>query len=228
MLARMADQNTERQVSWLPNERFEISLDAHLGALTSPGGGADTLTVTSQRAIRVGTRSGRRRTVLVPLSGLSGIEVVDVSRPQERLTQGLIVLGAGFVLVWISWVVFATALISLLVGGIPVLVGVYVLAGYAFPDGEGELILYSGAFSLRQPLMSADARRDAYLVARRISELAATVSGLGSEGAPPTEAAVPEPPLPELSVPHPSRDEAPSEGTPEPPQDGWTYRSPTL
>ena len=45
MLARMADQTAERQVTWLPNERFEIALDARLGALTRPGGGTDSLTV---------------------------------------------------------------------------------------------------------------------------------------------------------------------------------------
>ena len=187
MLAWMADQTAERQVTWLPNERFEIALDARLGALTRPGGSANTLTVTSQRAIRVDTRSGRRRTLLLPLSRITAIEVVDVSRPSERLTQGLIVLGAGFVLVWISWVVFATALVSLLVGGIPVLVGVYVLAGYAFPDGEGELVLHASGLTLRQPVLSADARRDAYVVAHRIAELAA-----GAGPAEPDAAAVPE------------------------------------
>ena len=224
----MVNQSTDRQVSWLPNERFEISLDARQGALTSPGGGPDTLTVTNQRAIRVGTRLGRRRTMLVPLAGLSGIEVVDVSRPQERLTQGLIVFGAGFILVWISWVVFATALISLLVGGIPVLVGVYVLAGYAFPEGEGELVLHSAGFSVHQPLLSADARRDAYLVAQRISELTAREPESGIELASMPEAAAPTPPTPETSVPQVGDGPATGERTPEPPQDGWSYRSSTL
>ena len=204
MLARMVNQSAGHQVSWLPNERFEVSLDARKGALTSPGGGPGTLTITNQRAILVRTSMSRRRTMLVPLAGLSGIEVVDVSRPQERLTQGLIVFGVGFILAWISWMVFATALISFLVGGVPVLVGVYALAGYAFPEGESELVLHSVGFSVHQPLLSTDARRDAHLVAQRISELTAREPA----------------PTPEPSVPQISDGLATGEPAPAPPQDG--------
>lgn len=177
MLAPMADQHVERQIPWLPDERFELALHSQQGVLTNPTAGPDVLTLTTLRAIRRGGRSGRHTTTVISLRALSGVEVVDFARAPERLTQGLVVLGIGLIVAWISWIIFATALITLLVGGVPILVGVYLLAGYAFPDDDGELVLHSPGFSIHQPLLTPDARGDAYLVAHRVFELAASLSG---------------------------------------------------
>lgn len=167
------DEGLDRDIAWLPGERFEMALDAQRGAVSAPQGGADLLTVTSHRAVRTSGQAGRRTTSIVPLSGVTAIDVVDVSRPSERLSQGLLVLAVGIVLGWVSWAVINVALVSLLVGGLPVLAAVYMLAGYLFPDAQGELVLHAGAYSLHQPLTSNDSRRDAYLVAHRIYELMA-------------------------------------------------------
>lgn len=212
----MADQRVERQVPWLPNERFELALDPKQGALTRPTGTADVLTITSLRAIRMGGRTGRRTTSVMTLSSITGVEVVDFERPAERLTQGLAVLGIGLIIAWITWMVFATALITLLLGGVPVLVGVYLLAGYAFPDDDGELVLHAPGQSIRQPLLTPDARGDAYLVAHRVFELAAA----GPDAAPSADAAPTatpdEPPAPVPEVPR---------LTPQPAPESWVYRS---
>ena len=127
--------------------------------------------VTTHRAIKVGVDGGKRTTSITPLDRVSAVEVTDTGRPIERLAQGLIFMGAGALLGWISWVVLGVALVSLLIGGLPILASVYMLAAFVFPDEDGELTLYAGTHVVRQPLLSAVARRDAYAVAQRIYEL---------------------------------------------------------
>jgi hypothetical protein len=58
-------------------------------------------------------------------------------------------------------------------GGVPTLLGVFLLSGYLFPDEDGALLLHTSGHAVRQPLRTAEARRDAYLVAHRIYELIA-------------------------------------------------------
>jgi len=186
---RIAEDSGQQQVPWLPGERLELALDARKGIVASAGG-SDVLTVTNHRAIKVGRQAGKRTTMLVPLDQLTGIEVIDAFRPPERLLQGLFWLGIGVVLGWLSWwVVPGNMLPPLIVGGIPVLASVYMLAGYAFPDSEGELVLYAGGISVHQPLLSRDARNDANLVGQRLYELMA----LGRRGASMAVALPPEP-----------------------------------
>ena len=227
MLTPMADQHAERQIPWLPDERFELALHARQGVLTNPAGGPDVLTLTTLRAIRRGGRSGRHTTSVISLSALSGVEVVDFARAPERLTQGLVVLGIGLVVAWISWIIFATALITLVLGGVPILVGVYLLAGYAFPDDDGELILHSPGLSIRQPLLTPDARGDAYLVAHRVFELAAAMSRpppAPSSTAEVTQAA----PMNEPAAPTPSPPADATQAPPtarEPSPESWVYRA---
>ncbi|MCH7607022.1 MAG: hypothetical protein IIC94_00415 [Chloroflexi bacterium] len=188
---RPVDDGPHDQVPLLPGERFEVALDAQLGVVGSSATGENILTVTTHRAILLSSEPGKRTTALLPLSKLTGIEVVDVYRATERLPQGLLLLGAGVLFGWLSWTLVSVVLISLLVGGLPVLAAIYILTGWALPDQDGALVLHAGDYSLRHVLRSADARRDAHLVAQRLYELA---SAAGSEPAAvvPSEAASPQ------------------------------------
>ena len=170
-MSRLPDDGPYGQVPWLPDERFDMALDAHRGVVTSPTEGENVLTITTHRAILLTQEAGKRTTGLLPLGKLTGVEVIDVSRAVERLPKGLLLLALGAVLGWLSWVVVDVLFVSLVVGGLPVLASIYMLTGYAFPDQEGALVLHTGGYVLRQPLRSADARRDAYLIAHRLSEL---------------------------------------------------------
>jgi hypothetical protein len=173
-------QDTERgggaQMPWLPGERFELALDAERGALHEPRGGQHVLTLTNHRAIKLSASASQRTTAVVPLARLSAVEVQDVSRPSAKLSQGLVLAGVGVFLAWLSWMITGVLLVPLLLGGLPLLAAVYLLSAYAFPDAEGELVLHAEGYTLHQPLRTADARRDAYLVAHRIYELMAAVS----------------------------------------------------
>ncbi len=164
-------QTSGRQIPWLADEHFEVAIDAESGALTSPPQRGDALIVTNQRAIKVGSSTGAHTTTLVPLSNLTAVEVLTVSRPSERLGQGMLLLVVGAALGLISWSVIGVPFVSLLLGGLPVLVAVYVLAGWAFPDGEGELRLYAQGHVITQPLRGSNAKRDSHLVAQRLYEL---------------------------------------------------------
>lgn len=172
-MSRLADDSPERQIPWLPGERFELAIDSRSGAVTSPATGGDVLTVTTQRAIRLGVAGGVRITEVVPLDRIVHIEVDDVSRDSSRLVKGLFALAIGVTFGWVAQAVLAVTLISLLVGGIPTLVAVFMISGYLFPDEEGALLLHTAGSVLRQPLLTAASRRDAYLVAHRVYELMA-------------------------------------------------------
>ncbi|MEK9659433.1 MAG: hypothetical protein VW450_05775 [Chloroflexota bacterium] len=164
------------QLPWLPGERFELALDAERGALHEPRGGQHVLTLTNHRAIKLSAAASQRTTAVVPLARLSAVEVQDASRPSAKLSQGLLLAGVGVFLGWLSWVITGVLLVPLLLGGLPLLAAVYLLSAYAFPDAEGQLVLHAGGFTLCQPLRTAYARRDAYLVAHRIYELMAAAN----------------------------------------------------
>jgi hypothetical protein len=179
-VSRFAQESPERQLPWLPGERFELALDSHEGAINSSAAGKDTLTVTTRRVIRLGRQGGVRTTAIVPLDRLTAVEVSDVERDNGRLVNGLVALVIGAALGWVSWAVFAVTLISLVVGGLPILVAVFLISGYVFPDDEGALLLHANGYTLRQPLLTTESRRDAYLVAHRLYELMAQVGPIAS------------------------------------------------
>ena len=193
---RSADGPPHDQVPLLPGERFEVALDAQLGVVGASAAGENSLTVTTHRAILLSSEPGKRTTALLPLSKLTGVEVLDVYRATERLPQGLLLLAAGVLLGWLSWTIVGVVLISLLLGGLPVLAAIYILTGYVLPDQEGARVVHAGGYSLRHVLRSADARRDAYLVAQRLYELAAV-----ARSEPTAEPAAPKAPAPEAEHP---------------------------
>jgi hypothetical protein len=160
----------------MPGERFELALDSRAGAINSSAVGEDKLTVTTRRVIRLGLQGGVRTTTIVPLDRLTAVEISDVERDTSRLANGLIALVVGAALGWGSWVIFSVALISFVLGGVPILVAFFLIAGFAFPDEDGALLLYANGLTLRQPLRSSESRRDAYFVARRLYELMAVVA----------------------------------------------------
>lgn len=192
-MSRFAQESFERQIPWLPGERFELALDSQEGAINSSAAGKDTLTVTTRRVIRLGRQGGVRTTAVVPLDRLTAVEVSDVERDSGRLTNGLVALVVGLALAWVSWAVFETALFSLIAGGLPVLAAVFLISGYVFPDDDGALLLHASGYTLRQPLLSTESRRDAYLVAHRVYELMSEVA-TATAASPPTSVGLPEAP----------------------------------
>lgn len=174
-VSRFEQESPERQIPWLAGERFELALDSHEGAINASTAGKDTLTVTTRRVIRLGRQGGVRTTAVVPLDRLTAVEVSDVERDTGRLANGMIALVIGAALAWVSWAIFETTMFSLVAGGVPTLIAVFMISGYVFPDDDGALLLHASGYTLRQPLLSSESRRDAYLVAHRVYELMATV-----------------------------------------------------
>ena len=175
-MSRFTHECHERQIPWLTAERFELALDSQKGAINSSSAGEDTLTITTRRAIRLGRQGDVRTTAVVPLNRLTAVEILDVERDSTRLRKGLIFLTIGAAAGWICWSVLAVFAFSLLLGGPFILLSVFLIAGYVFPEADGALVLHSNGYTLRQPLRSADSRRDAYLVAHRLYELMGDVS----------------------------------------------------
>jgi hypothetical protein len=170
-LNRLVDDSSERQIHWLPGERIELALDSRAGTVASPVMGRDILTITTRRAIRLAEVGGMRTTEIVRLDSVLHIEIKDVSRDLGRLVNGLVALAIGIVFGWVAQALLAVTLISLLVGGIPILGAIFMISRYLLPDEEGALILYTAGSILRHPLLSVESRRDAYLLAHRVYEL---------------------------------------------------------
>ena len=194
--------NVSPRLTWLPGEVFRFALDAKEGLLNAPSPSA-VLTVTSRRVITFDRRAGRRATTMTAIGAISAVEVVEVSRPAARLWQGLVLLGAGLLLAWVTWMLFSAALITVLVGGLPMLMSVYVLLDFALPNARGELTLHAPGVSIRCPLRSDAAQRDAYAAAHRLLALQAGVDLPGAPEAPGAgeEAAAPDAPEPETAPP---------------------------
>jgi len=173
-----------QSLSYLPGERFELGLDSKRGMLTDPTPGNNAVTITNKRAIHRSSEAGKHTTGVLSLERLSGIGIIDVGRPSRQLGQGLLSIGVGTVLGALAWALFSETLFVLILGGLPALAGVYLLSGYIFPDETGELTLYAGSYTMHLPLLTEDARNDAYLVVDRISELSAMGPSASREDTP--------------------------------------------
>ena len=160
-----------KDVPSLPDEQIEFVLDARAGLLDKAVPGSDALIVTNRRVARAGAGHGSRVLTLLPLSNVSAVEVLDAGRSLDRLGQGVLLLAVGLALGGGSWVVLGVQALSVLLGGLPALAGVYALAGWAFPDAEGQLRIHTFGQVVAQPLRSGAARRDAYAAASRLYAL---------------------------------------------------------
>lgn len=163
--------NICEDVPSLPDEQVEFVLDARAGLLDEAAPGGDALIVTNRRVARVGSGHGSRVLTLLPLSSVSAVEALDAGRSLERLGQGVLLIAVGLALGGGSWVVLGVQVLSVLLGGLPALAGVYALAGWAFPDAEGQLRIHAFGQVVTQPLRSSAARRDAPAAAARLYAL---------------------------------------------------------
>ena len=164
--------NVCEHVPCLPDERIEFVFDARAGLLDERAPGGDALIATNLRLVRVGAGHGSRVLTMLPLSNISAVEAVDTGRALDKLGQGILLLAVGFALGGGSWVVLGVQALSVLLGGLPMLAGVYALAGWAFPDTEGQLRVHTFGQVFAQPLRSSAARRDAPEAAARLYSLA--------------------------------------------------------
>ena len=155
----------------LPDERVEFVLDGRRGLLDAPAPGVDALIVTNRRVVRSGAEQGARALTLLPLYNVSAVEVFDAGRSLDRLGQGVLLLAVGLALGGGSWVILGVQVLSVLLGGLPALAGVYALAGWAFPDTEGQLRIHAFGQVVAQPLRSRAAKRDACAAASRLYAL---------------------------------------------------------
>lgn len=159
-------------VPCLPDEQVEFVFDARAGLLDEHAPGGDALIATNLRLVRVGAGHGSRVLTMLPLSNISAVEALDTGRALDKLGQGILLLAVGLALGGGSWVVLGVQALSVLLGGLPMLAGVYALAGWAFPDTEGQLRIHTFGQVFAQPLRSSAARRDAPEAATRLYSLA--------------------------------------------------------
>ena len=164
--------NVCEHVPCLQDERIEFVFDARAGLLDERAPGGDALIATNLRLVRVGAGHGSRILTMLPLSNISAVEALDTGRALDKLGQGILLLAVGLALGGGSWVVLGVQALSVLLGGLPMLAGVYALAGWAFPDTEGQLRIHTFGQVFAQPLRSSAARRDAPEAAARLYSLA--------------------------------------------------------
>ncbi|MBI2871619.1 MAG: DinB family protein [Chloroflexi bacterium] len=178
----------------LPDEEFEFALDARGGLATQPVALQEGLVLTNARVVWVGRKKGRQATLMAPLHRVEAVEMSGMDRNPQRLGQGLVLLGGGLLLAFLIWVVLEVPPLALILGGIPAVVGVYLLLEYLLGEEQGELTVHAGSQSLRLVLISSQSAVGAYTLAQRLLELLTGSSA----------AQVAEPPSPQ---PHPEHTE---------------------
>ena len=155
----------------MQGETIEVVFDAQGGLGAEPTPHTDALVVTNERVVRDGVADGARVVSMFPLRELAAMEVADNGRSFERLGQGIVLVAAGLVLGGLSWFILEIQVLSVILGGLPILAGIYMLTGWAFPDTEGALQLYAPGHAIALPLRSAAARASVYAAMQRIYEL---------------------------------------------------------
>ncbi len=168
-----SDSSTDAvpRVPLLPGESIEMVFDARNGLVSESDPRGEALVVTSERVVQDGVAEGARVVSMFPLQDLSAVEVSDSGRSFERLAQGITLVAAGLVLGGLSWFILEIQVLSVILGGLPILAGIYMLTGWAFPDTEGALHLYAPGHAIALPLRSPAAREGVYAAMRRIYEL---------------------------------------------------------
>ena len=168
-----SDSSTDAvpRVPLLPGESIEMVFDARNGLVSESDPRGEALVVTSERVVQDGVAEGARVVSMFPLQDLSAVEVSDTGRSFERLAQGVTLVAVGLVLGGLSWFILEIQVLSVILGGLPILAGIYMLTGWAFPDTEGALHLYAPGHAIALPLRSPAARESVYAAMRRIYEL---------------------------------------------------------
>ena len=159
------------QVPLMQGETVEVVFDAQGGLVAEPDPRTDALVVTNERVVRDGVADGARVVSMFPLRELAAMEVADSARSFERLGQGIVLVAAGLIFGGLSWFILEIQVLSVILGGLPILAGIYMLTGWAFPDNEGTLQLYAPGHAIALPLRSAAARESVYTAMQRIYEL---------------------------------------------------------
>ena len=167
----------------MQGETIEVVFDAQGGLVPEPAPRTDALVVTNERVVRDGVADGARVVSMFPLRELAAMEVADNGRSFEKLGQGIVLVAAGLILGGLSWFILEIQVLSVILGGLPILAGIYMLTGWAFPDNAGSLQLYAPGHAIALPLQSAAARESVYAAMQRIYELR-----WGSQPEPRTEA----------------------------------------
>ena len=169
----ITDSSTDAvpRVPLLPGESIEMVFDARNGLVSESAPRGESVVVTSERVVRDGVAEGARVVSMFPLQDLAAVEVSDSGRSFERLAQGITLAAVGLVLGGLSWFILEIQVLSVVLGGLPILAGIYMLTGWAFPDTEGALHLYAPGHAIALPLRSAAAREGVYAAMRRIYEL---------------------------------------------------------
>lgn len=169
----MNDSSTDAvpRLPLLPGESIKMVFDARNGLVSESDQRGEALVVTNERVMRDGVAEGVRVVSMFPLSGLAAVEVSDSGRSLERLGQGIVLAAVGLVVGALSWFILEVQVLSVILGGLPVLAGIYMLTGWVFPDTEGALHLYAPGHAIALPLRSEAAREGVYAAMRRIYEL---------------------------------------------------------
>ena len=155
----------------MQGETVEVVFDSRGGLVAEPTPGTDALVVTNERVVRDGVADGARVVSMFPLRELAAMEVAGNGRSVERLGQGIVLVAAGLILGGLSWFILEIQVLSVILGGLPILAGIYMLTGWAFPDSEGALQLYAPGHAIALPLRSVEARESVYAAMQRIYEL---------------------------------------------------------
>ncbi|MQF86833.1 MAG: hypothetical protein FI734_05190 [SAR202 cluster bacterium] len=144
--------------SLLNHEQFQAGFDSRKGIINDPNeAGPNSTLITNLRLInRVNTDDAVTITSL-PVGNITSTEIIRVSKSNSKLFRSILLMASGIIIGWSTWLLLDVIAITLIFGGLPGLIGFYLLMGWVIPDTENMLCFYSNEKSINQALHTKEA-----------------------------------------------------------------------
>jgi hypothetical protein len=147
----------------LETEEFRFGIDSIKGTIDYPDeAGIDSILLTNLRVLKLGRTSESVTSTAVPIQQITSIDVVKVTKSNAKLLQSFALMLVGVSLSALSWLLLDVMAITIILGGLPTLAGIYLFSGWAIPDAKNELILYSNQQAISQSLQTKESELAAH------------------------------------------------------------------
>ena len=160
----MGTTNTQptSYASLLEYENFQIGFDSNKGMIKNPNDlGCNSTIITNLRLINQESTADCLTITSIPIDKVTSTEIIKVSKSKSKLFRSILLMSAGIIVGSTTWLLLDVIAITLIFGGLPTLVGFYLLTGWAMPDTDNMLRFNASEQSFDQLLHSYAAQSTA-------------------------------------------------------------------
>ncbi len=157
-------------MSLLPGERLWLTLEGRYGLLEEPPLKDSFIALTSQRLIAFTREDNKQRRVLISLDNVDSVEVVDQTRTAKPLITGGLMLVGALVVAWAAAALRLEGIVPWLIAGILVVLAAVTASTYVVAEETANIIFRTRGTEVSLPLLTSQAKTDAYLLANALFE----------------------------------------------------------